>query len=59
MGGRYFSNFGVRALVPILPDNYTRTSNGSMSGKIFSDSVGSILNTWEHAVVDILSLIDF
>jgi dienelactone hydrolase len=58
--GRYFSNFGVRALVPILPDNYTRTSNGSMSGKkYFSDSVGSILNTWEHAVVDILSLIDF
>ena len=58
--GRYFSNFGVRTLVPILPDNYTRTSNGSMSGKkYFSDSVGSILNTWEHAVVDILSLIDF
>jgi len=57
--GRYFSNFGVRAVIPILPENYTRTSNGSMSGKkYFSDIIDSILNTWEHAVVDILSLID-
>jgi dienelactone hydrolase len=58
--GRYFSKLGIRAVVPILPDNYTRTSNGSMSGKnYFSADIYTTLNTWEHAVVDILSIIDF
>ncbi|PNR94823.1 dienelactone hydrolase family protein [Petrotoga sp. 9PWA.NaAc.5.4] len=58
--GRYFSHLGVRAIVPILPDNYTRTSDGSTSGKnYFSDSMEKISNTWEHAVVDILTILDF
>jgi len=58
--GRYFSKLGIRAVVPILPDIYTRTSNGSMSGKnYFSYDVYTLLNTWEHAVVDVLSTIDF
>ncbi|TDX12913.1 MULTISPECIES: dienelactone hydrolase family protein [Petrotoga] len=58
--GRYFSKLGIRAVVPILPDNYTRTSNGSMSGKnYFSADIYTTLNTWEHAVVDVLSIIDF
>jgi hypothetical protein len=58
--GKYFSRLGIRAIVPILPENYTRTSHGSMSGKnYFSSDINTILNTWEHAVVDVLSIIDF
>lgn len=57
--GRYFSNFGVRALVPILLIITQEPPMDLWVEKYFSDSVGSILNTWEHAVVDILSLIDF
>ncbi|MCF7928728.1 MAG: alpha/beta hydrolase [Spirochaetales bacterium] len=54
------ANAGIRTVLPVLPGNFTRTADGSVSGKDFFDrDVDHATKFWEHSAVDVFSIIDF
>ncbi|SHH18576.1 alpha/beta fold hydrolase [Thermosipho atlanticus] len=58
--GTHLANAGIRTVIPILPGNFTRVPNGSMSGKdYFSVNIEKATKFWEHAIVDMLSVVEF
>lgn len=55
----YLSRKGIEAILPVLPGNFTRVAEGSVSGKdYFSSDLDRMSRFWEHAVVDLLSLVE-
>lgn len=57
--GPHLANVGVSTSLLILPGNYTRVEDGSMSGRSYLyPDVNLMYQFWEHAVVDTLSTID-
>lgn len=57
--GPHLANVGVSTSLLILPGNYTRVEDGSMSGRSFLYPDLNIMNQfWEHGVVDTLTTID-
>ena len=53
------ANAGIRTVLPVLPGNFTRTADGSVSGKdFFNKDVDRATLFWEQSVVDVLSIID-
>lgn len=57
--GSHLASAGLQASVMILPGNFTRTINGSVSGKdYFSTDLDRLINIWEHAVIDTRSTLD-
>ncbi|CAM2878116.1 alpha/beta hydrolase [Hathewaya histolytica] len=58
--GSHLACSKVSCNVLTLPGNYTRVEKGSVSGKnyVYPD-IDIIYNTWQHAVVDIQSSMDF
>lgn len=58
--GTHLASSGINASVLILPGIYTRVANGSASGsRYLSLDISFMYQSWEHAVVDTLSSIDF
>lgn len=58
--GTHLANAGVRTIVPILPGNFTRVAHNSVSGKdYFSTDVKKATRFWEHAAIDVLSVLEF
>ena len=56
----HLASAGINTSVLILPGNYTRTANNSVSGKDFFDTdIEKMFTFWENSIVDILSTIDF
>lgn len=57
--GPHLANVGVSTSLLILPGNYTRVEDGSMSGRSFLyPDMELMYQFWEHAVVDTLTTID-
>lgn len=57
--GSHLASAGLQATVMILPGNYTRTADGSTSGKdFFSPNLSHLIEFWEQAVVDTMTTID-
>ncbi|AKI97781.1 alpha/beta hydrolase [Kosmotoga pacifica] len=57
--GSHLASAGLQASILILPGNFTRTANGSMSGKdFFSTDLDRLITFWEHAVIDTRSTLD-
>lgn len=57
--GPQLASAGVNTTILILPGNYTRVDNKSVSGKSFLyPNLALMYQFWEHAVVDVLSTID-
>ena len=58
--GPHLASAGVNTSILILPGNYTRVDNNSVSGKSYLyPNLTIMYQFWEHAVVDVLSTIDF
>lgn len=58
--GPHLASAGVNTSILILPGNYTRVENNSVSGKSFLyPNMDTLFQFWEHAVVDVLTTIDF
>jgi len=56
----HIASAGINSSVLILPGNYTRTANNSVSGKdYFATNIDKMMTYWENSIVDILSTIDF
>ena len=56
----HLSSAGISSTVVIPPGNYTRVENGSVSGKNYLwPEMETMVPTWEHAVVDVMTTIDF
>lgn len=57
--GPHLANAGVSTSILILPGNYTRVENNSMSGRSYLyPDLEVMFQFWEHGVIDILSTID-
>lgn len=57
--GPHLASAGVSSTILILPGNYTRVENKSMSGRSYLyPDLNLMFQFWEHGVVDILSTID-
>lgn len=57
--GPHLASVGVNTSILILPGNYTRVENNSMSGSSFLfPKIDTMYQFWEHGVVDTLSTID-
>lgn len=57
--GTHLASAGINSSIVILPGNYTRVENKSVSGRSFLwPEISVMYRFWEHAVVDILSTID-
>ena len=57
--GPHLANAGVSTTVLILPGNYTRVENNSVSGRSYLyPDMNVLYQVWEHGVVDTLSTID-
>lgn len=57
--GPHLANAGVSTSILILPGNYTRVENNSMSGRSYLyPDINIMYQFWEHGVIDILSTID-
>lgn len=57
--GTHLASVGVNSTILILPGNYTRVENGSVSGRSFLwPDIKIMYQFWEHAIVDIRSTID-
>ena len=57
--GPHLANAGVSTSILILPGNYTRVEDNSMSGRsYFYPDIDVMYRFWEHGVVDTLSTID-
>ncbi len=57
--GPHLASAGVNTSILILPGNYTRVENNSVSGRSFLyPDMNIMYQFWEHAVVDTLTTID-
>ena len=57
--GPHLASAGVNTSILILPGNYTRVENKSVSGRSFLyPDINLMFQFWEHAVVDVLTSID-
>lgn len=57
--GPHLASTGVNTTILILPGNYTRVEDKSVSGRSFLyPNLELMYQFWEHAVVDVLSTID-
>lgn len=57
--GSHLASAGLQSSVMILPGNYTRTADHSVSGKdFFSPDLNRLVSFWEHAVVDTRTTLD-
>lgn len=57
--GPHLASVGVNTSILILPGNYTRVENDSMSGSSFLfPQIKTMYQFWEHGVIDTLSTID-
>ena len=57
--GPHLANAGVSSTILILPGNYTRVENNSMSGRSYLyPDLNIMYQFWEHGVVDTLTTID-
>ncbi|CCQ97826.1 conserved hypothetical protein [[Clostridium] ultunense Esp] len=57
--GPHLANAGVSTTILILPGNYTRVEDNSMSGRSYLyPDINVMYKFWEHGVVDTLSTID-
>lgn len=57
--GPHLANAGVNTTILILPGNYTRVEDNSVSGKSYLyPDMNTMYQFWEHGVVDILTTID-
>ncbi|MFO7783100.1 MAG: hypothetical protein R6V25_00560 [Desulfatiglandales bacterium] len=58
--GKQLAAAGINTSVPILPGIYTRVENGFASGVSYLyPDICRMYKCWEHAVVDVSSIIDF
>lgn len=58
--GTHLASAGVNAVVPVLPGNFTRVEDGRMHGSRYLwPDYDIIYDAYQHAVVDILSTIDY
>ena len=58
--GPHLASAGVNTSIIILPGNYTRVENNSVSGRSYLyPDIDIMYQFWEHGVVDVLSTIDF
>ena len=57
--GTHLASVGVNSSIIILPGNYTRVENKSVSGRSYVwPDINVMYKFWEHAVVDVKSTID-
>ena len=57
--GTHLASSGINAAVLILPGNYTRVADGTVSGSSFlQPPLEDMYRFWEHAVVDSFSALD-
>lgn len=57
--GPHLANVGVSTSILILPGNYTRVENNSMSGRSYLyPDLNIMFQFWEHGVIDTLTTID-
>ncbi|MCR2045090.1 alpha/beta hydrolase [Anaerosalibacter massiliensis] len=57
--GPHLASAGVNTTILILPGNYTRVENNSVSGKSFLyPDIETMYQFWEHSVIDTLTTID-
>lgn len=57
--GPHLASAGVNTTILILPGNYTRVDNNSVSGKSFLyPDINTMYQFWEHGVIDTLTTID-
>lgn len=57
--GPHLASAGVNTSIMILPGNYTRVEDKSVSGRSFLyPNISLMYQFWEHAVVDVLTTID-
>lgn len=58
--GTHLASVGVNSSIIILPGNYTRVEDKSVSGRSYIwPDIKIMYQFWEHAVVDVSSTIDF
>ncbi|HZJ82537.1 MAG TPA: dienelactone hydrolase family protein, partial [Clostridia bacterium] len=58
--GTHLASAGINAILPVLPGNFTRIENGRTYGTPYLWPDYDIMyNAYQHAVVDILSTIDY
>jgi hypothetical protein len=58
--GKQLASAGINTFLPILPGIYTRVENGFASGVSYLyPYLPRIYKCWEHAIIDIFSIIDF
>lgn len=58
--GTHLASVGVNSTIVILPGNYTRVDDKSVSGRSYIwPDIKVMYQFWEHAVVDVCSTIDF
>jgi hypothetical protein len=58
--GNHLASVGVNASVLILPGNYTRVENNSVSGKSYLyPDLKVMYKFWENAVIDVMTTLDF
>ncbi|NLW21902.1 MAG: alpha/beta hydrolase [Tissierellia bacterium] len=57
--GPHLANAGVNTSILILPGNYTRVEDGSVSGRSYLyPDIKTMYQFWEHGVIDTLTTID-
>jgi hypothetical protein len=57
--GTHLASAGVHSTIIVLPGNYTRVENMSVSGRSYLwPDIDVMFNFWEHAVIDVQSCID-
>lgn len=57
--GTHLASAGVHSTIVVLPGNYTRVDDKSVSGRNYLwPDVKVMFRFWEHAVIDVLSTID-
>ncbi|MBK1810936.1 dienelactone hydrolase family protein [Clostridium sp. YIM B02505] len=58
--GAHLASAGVYCSIPVIPGNYTRVENDSVSGRSFLyPEIRVMYKFWQHAVVDVMSTIDY
>lgn len=58
--GNHLSSVGINTSVLILPGNYTRVENNSISGKSYLyPDINVMYRYWENAVIDVRTTLDF
>jgi len=58
--GKQLAAAGINTSVPILPGIYTRVENGFASGVSYLyPHIPRMFKCWEHAIVDVFSIIDY